>query len=84
VCDVVLPEDVYGIEEVLTHVGGLSLFLEFDLDLSVASVDEVLRDDLPWKCHALNRWSNTREGSHFLLANMPQHDFRFGHNGMHA
>jgi hypothetical protein len=73
VCDVVLLEDAYGSDKVLTHVGGLSIFLEFDLDMSVVSADEVLQDYLPWKCHALYLWSNTGEGSHFQIANMPQH-----------
>jgi hypothetical protein len=81
VCDAVLLEDVWS-GEVLTHVGGLSLFLEFDLTFSIASAEQAWPDDLPWKCHALYPWSNSREGSHFLFVNMPRHSLPFGPNGM--
>jgi hypothetical protein len=78
VCDGVLLEDVWS-DEVLTHVGGLSLFMDFDdLTLSIASAEQVLPDDLPWKCHALHPWSNTREVSHFLIVNMPRHALPLG------
>jgi hypothetical protein len=77
-----LEQGLGSTNEVLTHVGGLSLFLELDLDLCVASDDEVSHDDLPWRCHAFYPWTNTREGSHFLLVNIPPHAFRSGHNGM--
>ncbi|KAM0862218.1 hypothetical protein ACQ4PT_045399 [Festuca glaucescens] len=81
-CYAVLIKDVSGSDEVLTHVGGLSLFLECDLDLSVASVNQVLHDDLPWKYHAPFPWSHTRKGGILLLANMAQTTFPSGHNGM--
>jgi hypothetical protein len=84
VCDAVLIKDVTGSDEVLTHVGGLSLFLECGLDLSVASVNQVLHDDLPWKYHALFPWRQTGKGGILLLANMAQTTFRSGHNGMQA
>jgi hypothetical protein len=82
VCDAVLIKDVTGSDEVLTHVGGLSLFLECDLYLSVAYVNQVLHDDLPWKYHALFPWRHTGKGGILLLANMAQTAFPSGHNGM--
>lgn len=84
VCEAVLLEDLSRSDEVLTHVGGLSLFLEFYLDLSVASVDQVLHEYMQWKYHALYPWSNTRKGGLLLLASMAQTAFSSGRNGMQS